>query len=317
MADERVNQTKKTGPLALAKRTLTEFVEDDCPRLAAALSYYTVFSLPPILVLLLMIVDAFTDPEQARAMITSEVGGVLGSDAAGQIETMIASASDVSGNWFTTVLSIGALTFAATGALSQLQRALNKAWSVEFDPRAEGVKKIAFVIGKRLFSLAMVVVVAFLLLVSLVLSAGIRAFSEEIAPYLPVFGSQHVMLAANMAMQLLMFTLLFAAMFRILPDARVSWRHVWVGSFATALLFMIGMQLISIYIGQSEPGSAFGAAGALAIILVWVYMCAMILFLGAEFTQVWAQRRGGEIEPSRYAVKVRRAEQVRRDRAAT
>lgn len=285
-------------------QTLKEFIDDDCPRMAAALSYYTVFSLPPILVILLLIAGAFMSQEDALEAITAQAGEFVGSDAAGQIETMIQNAGDASGGILTTLLSIGALLFGATGALSQLQKTLNRAWGVEFSPQAGGIRKILFVLGKRLFSLAMVLVIAFLLLVSLVLNTLLHAFRTELAEYIPLFDHPWLAFATNILLLLSMTTLLFAAIFKILPDARLSWRNVWRGAITTAILFVAGMQAFSIYIGRSDPGSTFGAAGALVVILVWVYVSALILFLGAEFTQVWVQRQGRRISPSRYAVHV-------------
>jgi membrane protein len=197
-------------------------------------------------------------------------------------------------------LSVAGLLFGATGAFAQLQKALNTAWEVTPDPEQGGLKNV---LVKRVFSLGMILVIAFLLLVSLVISSLLSTFSEQLGGVLPGGLSAAAAWVINAAVSLAIITLLFAAIFKVLPDARIAWRDVWVGAFVTALLFTIGKFLIGLYVGQSDPGEAYGAAAALAILLVWVYYSAMIVFLGAEFTQVWARRHGTGIEPDDGAVR--------------
>ena len=199
------------------------------------------------------------------------------------------------------VLSIAGLLFGATGVFAQLQQALNKAWEVEPDPEAGGIKNF---LTKRVFSLGMILVIVFLLLVSLLLSSFISVFAGQLGSLLPGSLSTAVVWVINAVVSLAVITLLFAAIFKVLPDAIVAWRDVWVGAFVTAFLFVIGKFLIGLYIGQSDPGEAYGAAAALALLLVWVYYSAMIIFLGAEFTQIWAQQYGSGIEPDEDAVRV-------------
>lgn len=286
----------------LLKNAVTDFMDDDSPRQAAALSYYTVFSLPPLLILLLTILGAVLNPEQVQQLIQSQAGAAIGPDAAAEIQAIIENANRPgSGGLLSTILGIAALIFGATGAFAALQAALNKAWEVEPDPDQGGLKNF---ILKRVFSFGMILGVAFLLLVSLVLSAMLTAFGHVLGAMLPDGLSQVFLHLLNLAISLLVISILFAAMFKVLPDAVISWKDVWVGAIFTALLFVIGKFLLGFYLGRSNPGEAFGAAGSLALLLLWIYYSSMILLLGAEFTQAWAQERGAGIVPEEGAVRV-------------
>lgn len=288
----------------MLKQTLKEFSEDHCTSMAAALAYYTVFSLPPLLLLIVTLAGFFLDPGQVQHAIQQQVGGLVGPSGAQQIQTMIENASQrVQGRSSTlaVVLAVGGLLVGATGAFAQLQQTLNRAWQIAPDPEEGGV--INFV-GKRFLSLGMILGVAFLLLVSLVLSTAISALSGYLTQWLPVGIGEPLLFVVNASGSLLVITLLFATIFKVLPDARVAWKDVWVGAFGTALLFVMGKLLIGFYLGQSNPGEVFGAAGSLALILVWVYYSALIVFLGAEFTQVWARTKGTGIKPDEGAVRV-------------
>lgn len=291
-----------SGLVGMLKRTAKDFGDDDCPRMAAALSYYTVFSLPPLLLILLMVVGLFVDPAGVRDTLSAEVGATLGADAADQIGAMIENASRPdTGGPLVWILGLAGLLFGATGALAQLQGALNRAWEVEPDPERGGWK---LMLRKRLLSLGMILTLAFLMLVSLVLSALLGAVGGTVAEWLPGGLSGAFLQALNTGLSLVAAAVLFAAIFKVLPDARVAWRDVWVGAAGTAVLFVAGKFLLGLWFARSDPGQAFGAAGALALILVWVYYSAMIFFLGAEFTQVWASERGRGIRPEEGAVRV-------------
>lgn len=287
----------------ILKQTVKEFIDDDCPRMAAALAYYTIFALPPMLVLIIMLAGTLLSVQQVESWIQGQVGGLIGADAADQIQTMVAHAQQrvEGGVSLGVIISVVGLLFGATGAFAQLQTALNAAWEVQPDPEQGGLKNFLL---KRVFSLGMVLVIALLLLVSLLLSSIISTFSEQLGSFLPGGVSTALVWGINLALSLFLFTLLFGSIFKVLPDAKIAWRHVWIGGFATALLFEIGKFLISLYIGQSNPGEAYGAAAALALILVWVYYSSMIIFLGAEFTQVWTRRRGTGIQPAKGAIKI-------------
>jgi membrane protein len=289
--------------LTLLEDSGKDFIDDDCPTQAAALSYYTTFSLPPLLVLILLLLRAVVDPRDVQGQIETQMGSLMGPTATEQIRTILRQIHEPgSGGLLPTVLSIGALIFGATAAFGQLQAALNRAWGVAPDPQKGGLK--AFFM-KRLFSFGMILSVAFLLLVSLVLSAALSAFGGALGGMLPAGVSATLLQVVNQVISFVVIAALFAAMFKVLPDARVAWRDVWVGGGVTALLFVAGKFLIGLYLGRSNPGEAFGAAASLAVMLLWIYYSSMILLYGAEFTQTWAERRGRGIVPERGAVRVR------------
>jgi membrane protein len=300
------------GALALLKSSGADFIEDDCPTQAAALSYYTIFSLPPLLMVLLLILGALVNPQDIRGQLEVQIGTLMGPSATEQIRTILAQLHQPGGNALATVLSIGGLVLGATGAFGQLQAALNRAWEVAPDPRA-GLK--AFLV-KRLFSFGMILSVAFLLLVSLVLSAALSAFGGALGRMLPDGLSATVLQVVNLGVSFVVITALFATIFKVLPDARVAWRDVWVGATVTALLFVVGKFLIGFYLGRSNPGQAFGAAGSLAVLFVWVYYSSMIVLFGAEFTQAWVERNGNSIAPERGAVRVVEERKYARDGSA-
>lgn len=287
----------------VVKQTFNEFVEDDCPQMAGALAYYTVFSLPPVLVVAIIIAGLVFSRQAVEGHIESEMATLIGTEAAEQIQTMISSASQrLRGGegLLPTLLGAAALVFGATGAFAQLQKALNRAWEVQPDPDRSGI--LTFLL-KRLLSFGMILGTGFLLLVSLVLSAAISALGTGIQEFLPAIPID-LPTVLDLVVSTVVITLLFAAIFKILPDARISWSDVWVGSGVTAALFVVGKVLIGFYIGRSNPGSMFGAAGSLVLVLLWIYYSSMMLLLGAEFTQVWARRYGKRIEPSRGATRV-------------
>ena len=257
--------------VALVRDSVEEFLADDCPTQAAALSYYTIFALPPLLVLILVLLGTILDPQDIRGHIEAQLNALMGATAAAQIEQAQAPGS---GNVLATVLSAVALALGASGAFGQLQASLNRAWGVAPDPAQGGLK--AFLL-KRVFSFGMILSVAFLLLVSLALSAALTAFGGALGHMLPDGVSTTLLQAFNQALSLVVITALFAALFKVLPDAKVAWRDVWVGATVTAVLFVAGKFLIGLYLGQSNPGKAFGAAGSLAVLLVWIYYSAMIL----------------------------------------
>ena len=290
--------------LDLTKATFKDFSSDEGTWKAAALAYYTVFSLPPLLVLILQIASAVWDPIEVRRTLTGEFQSLMGQDVAGQIQTMMTQAEQkMSGTGFRLALSIGGLLFGATGAFLSLQSALNSAWEVKPDPKKGGIKNLVM---KRVLSLGMVLAIAFLLLVSLALTSALSAAGDVLLGGFP----KAVGLVLNFALSFAIITLLFAAIYKVLPDAKVEWRDVWVGAVATSLLFVVGKFLIGQYVGRSNPGNAFGAAGALAVLLVWIYYAAVILLLGAEFTQQWVKQHGRAIEPEEGAVRVIEKEEV-------
>jgi len=299
MATER---EQRGGVVQLLKDTVKGFSENDCPTMAAALSYYTVFSLPPLLVLLLTLLGAVMDPQDIQGNLEAQMRSAMGPSGAAQVHTILANADRPgAGGLVPTILSVVALLLGATGVFGQLQAALNKAWGVAPDPEKGGIKAMLL---KRVFGIGMVLGLAFILLVSLVVSAVLSAFGEQLGQYLPSGLSAPVLEGINFVGSLAVIALLFGAIFKVLPDAEIAWRDVRVGAVVTALLFVAGKFALGLYLGHSNPGEAFGAAGALALMLVWIYYSSMIVLLGAEFTQVWAERRGSGIVPEKGAVRV-------------
>ena len=298
--------------MRILKATLSEFLSDDCPRLAAALSYYTVFSLPALLLLVMLIAGVFADPEEIRARLIEPIQVLIGPEGAAQIQEILANARRPgAGSPLAIVVGVAALLFAATGAFAQLQAALNRIWQVEPDPERRGAVR-SFVM-KRILSFIMIIGVALLLLVSTVTSTATAAIGQAVRALLPAAVSGAALTAVSLGLSLGVAIVLFGIVFHVLPDARVYWKDAWIGAAATAALFLIGNLLLGLYLGRSEPGSAFGAAGSLALILVWVYYSANTFFLGAELTQVIARRRGEEIRPAPGAVRVVLERRVIRD----
>jgi membrane protein len=276
---------------SLVVTTGKEVVDDDVPSLAAAIAYYTVFSLPPLLVVIVAVAGAVFGPEAVREALTGQAGSMIGADGAGAIDGMIASASDLGTGIGSKIAGLAALLFGATGVFGQLQKSLNRAWEIE-EPESGGILKTVL---KRVVSFGLILTIAFLLLVSLAVSAVIAALGDAAASFAPSALAEVGIHAANIIVSLGVITVLFAAMFKWLPDAEITWREVWVGAFVTSVLFTLGKTAIGIYLGKADPGSAFGAAGSLALILVWIYYSALILLVGAEFTQAWSSQDGQAI----------------------
>jgi len=288
--------------MGILKDTIREFLKDDCPRMAAALSYYTMFSMPALLILVMLIAGVFADPDALQGRIMEQMEALIGRGAAEQVvETLRLAEGPAAGNPLVVVLSVAALLFAATGAFAQLQGALNRAWEVEANPDRHDVVNFLM---KRGLSFLMIVGIALLLLASMLGSTLLAAFGDFIAALLPRPFSRVALHAMSLGATFVVATFLFGVLFRILPDARVHWRDAWRGAVATAALFILGNFLMGVYFARSSPGSAFGAAGSLALILAWVYYSSNIFFIGAELTQVLARRRGEGIRPSRGAVRV-------------
>lgn len=298
---------EQIGFIGLVKQSVKDFIDDDCMDSAAALSYYTIFSLPAVLVLLLMLLSAVMNASDVRGGLEGRLESVMGPTAGEQVRTIIQQAEHKPQHGFLpTVLGIAGLLFGATGALGQLQKTLNRTWNVEPDPNQGGIKNF---LTKRLFSFGMILMIAFFLLISLMLSAALTGLGGRLGGFLPSGISGAFLEGLNSLVSFAVITVLFAAMFKVMPDAKISWRNVWVGAVVTAVLFVIGKFAIGLYLGKSNPGQAYGAAGSLAVLLLWIYYSSLILLFGAEFTETWAKRRGEGIEPEPGAVLVQREKQ--------
>ena len=279
--------------LSLIKQTFHEFSEDEATTRAGSVAYYAALSLAP-LVLLFIAITGFLGPSTQDRMIAA-VEGAVGQQAGQAVQAISARGDDAAGKaGWSMAIGIVIILFSASGVLAALQRGLNRVWDVKPAP-GQGVKGW---IRKRLLSMGMVVAIGFLLLVSLVLTSLIGML-------VPSSGALWNLL--NMAVSFVVFILLFAAMFKVLPDVKIAWSDVWLGAVVTALLFAVGKYLIGLYIANADYSESYGAAGSIIALLVWVYYGAVILFLGAEVTQVVARSRGHEIRPDAHS---RRYEEV-------
>lgn len=282
------------------KTTLYEFIDDECPALAAALAYYTLFSLPALLMIVVATTGAVFGPESAADALRAQAGDLIGEGASRQVQNMLADASNrAAGAGWQALIGAGALLFGATTAFAQLQAALNRTWELQADPKAGGVRM--FVV-QRLLSFALILVLSLLLLVSLAISAAISAAGNSLESLLGGAISVPVLAVINNSASLLITTALFGAMFKYLPDARLAWRTVMLGAFLTALLFMAGKTLLAWYFTATDVAGAYGAAGSVILILVWIYYSSMIVLLGAEFTHAWAIVHGQTVVPRPGAV---------------
>jgi membrane protein len=271
--------------LKLFKDTAREFNEDKVPRLGAALAYYTIFSIGPLLLIAVAMAGLFLGQEAARGQISGELGKFFGPEMSKSLEGMIEAAGKPKSGRLATIVGIITLMLGASGLFGQLKDALNTIWNVEKKP----VSGIVNFIKTRFLSMAMVLGIGFLLLVSLVFDAAISA----LGPWLErLIGGEALIQFLSLILSFAISVVLFAAIFRILPDLKIAWHDVWLGAVFTSLLFALGKWGLGVYLGKAAVGSAYGAAGSLVILLVWVYWSAQILFFGAEFTQVYARTLG-------------------------
>lgn len=277
----------------LLKTTYAEWSEDRVPRLAAALAYYTTFSIAPLLVVLIALAGAVFGADAVRGQLDDQIRGLLGDDAARAVQDMVQSASGhPSAGIVATILSSAALLLGATGVFGELQDSLNTIWEVTPKP-GRGLRGL---IRDRLLSFGMVLAIAFLLIVSLVASAAIAGLSGAVGAHAGTLAP--LWHAVDWVVSIAVLTVLFAAIFKWLPDVAIAWRDVWVGALATSVLFTVGKVLLGFYLGRSATTSVYGTAGALVVLLIWVYYSAQILFFGAELTQVYANCFGTRGAPA-------------------
>jgi membrane protein len=297
-----------SSKLGLLKETFKEWQDDDALQLGASLSYYTIFSLAPLLLVVIAVAGLVYGREAVQGQLVGQLRGLVGEQGGEAIQTMVANAGlHGSGGVLATVIGVITILFGATGLFVALQDSLNRIWEVEARP-GQGLKGFLM---NRFISFGMILGVGFLLLVSLVLSAAMAALGEWATGLMP--GAEVLVSILTFIVSLALETLLFAMIFKVLPDVKIAWRDVWIGAAATALLFTLGKLLIGLYIAHSSVASTFGAAGSVVILLLWVYYSSQILFLGAEFTQVYASHYGSRIEPDEHAVPVVREKREARD----
>jgi membrane protein len=286
------NNGDKKGILPLLMQTFKDWAEDKAPRLGAALAYYTIFSIGPLLLLTISIASFFFDRAAAEGQIVSTVSGVVGKEGGDVINQTIENAYRGGVNIIGTIVGVVILLFGASGVFGQLKDALNTIWEVQLKPG----RGILATIKDRFLSFTMVLGTGFLLLVSLVVSAAVAALGKYLEQYLPAGGFWAFSL--NLILSLGIITLMFALLFRFLPDVKIGWKDVWLGAFVSALLFLLGQAALAFYLSIANVGSSFGVAGSLVVVLVWIYYSAQILLLGAEFTQVYTNMYGSRVRPA-------------------
>ncbi|KQV53540.1 hypothetical protein ASC95_08080 [Pelomonas sp. Root1217] len=272
---------------ALAKESVSAWIDDYAPSMGAALSYYTVFSLAPLLVIVVSVAGLVFGEEAVRGELFGQVAGLMGAEAAKGIQTLLAAASKPSTGALGTVVGAGVLLIGATTVFGELQDALDRIWQAPARAKTSGWWAL---VRARLLSFGMVLGLAFLLVVSLVVSAAIAALGKWWGGW---FGGWEVLAQAlNVVVGFVLTTAVFALIYKVMPRVKVGWGDVWIGAAVTALLFSVGRFLIGLYIGKTGVASGFGAAGSVAVVFVWVYYSAQIFLVGAEFTWVYARRLG-------------------------
>ncbi|TCO11086.1 YihY/virulence factor BrkB family protein [Natronoflexus pectinivorans] len=282
---------------SLIKETAINWTKDDPWRMSAVVAYFALLSLPGLLVIVFTILNFFWKGEIVEGEIYGQIESALGSSAAETIESVFVTASENQTSWFSAIISIGALVFGATGVFFHLQISINRVWNLQSDPKNGFVKYLI----DRSKSFGFVLIIGFLLLISFVVSALLNSLEGYFSKWLPDVAF-HSLLIGEIVISLGVVTVLFALMFKYLPDVLIGWRSVWVGALITAILFSLGKELLSFYFGFLSPGDVYGAAGSVIIILLWVTYSSLILFFGAEFTKVYTQRYGYKMIPKSHAV---------------
>ena len=284
------------GILTLLKTTASEWWADNTFRLAAALAFYTIFSVAPVLLIAVGTASVFFARETAVNRVVAELQRLVGTQGAEAIRTVLESSAGLGKGAWAITIGIVTLVLGASVVFGELQSALNVIWNVKVEVRRGYVTDYLL---DRLRSFSIAAGVGFLLLVSLVLSAALSALQDYFTSWMPSL--PWLWQSANVGVSFLIVGLLFAMIYKFLPDVEIGWRDVWIGALVTSFLFNGGKYLIGIYLGHAAIGSAFGAAGSFAVLLVWIYYSALICFFGAEFTQVYARRQGRQIQPEKHA----------------
>lgn len=282
--------------LQLIKSTYKSWNNHDPFRQSAVIAYYAVFSMPGLLVVIITMAGFIFGADAVTGSISAQISETMGKDTANQVQEMIAKSSESKKSIIATIIGALILIFGATGVFAELQKSLNIIWSV----KAANTGGIMQTVKARVFSFGLVVSIGFLLIISLVISAALTAVSDWLKLILSDF-TVYILYVLNFSVSLGLFTLMFGIMFKILPDVKLKWRNVWQGAALTAILLMIGKFALSLYFGKAEPASAYGAAGSIVLILLWVSYSCMILFFGAEFTMQQTKSRNEKIIPVRGA----------------
>jgi membrane protein len=278
------------------KDAFTGFGEDKVTKLSASLAYYTVFSMAPLLIVIISIAGLVFGREAIQGSIDNQVQSFIGADAAKQLQEMVKSVALSGKGVFATVIGVVTLLIGATTIFAEIQDSINSIWGLKPKPKVGILKTLQ----NRLLSFGLIGSLAFLLLVSLAATTVIESIGGRLKAFLPDV-TVIVFYVINLVLTLSVTTTLFAIIFKVLPDAKIKWKDIWPGAIATSLLFLLGKFVISLYISKSEVGSTYGAAGSLAVILIWIYYSSIILYFGAEFTKSYAFNKGAKIIPNDYA----------------
>jgi len=285
----------------LFKSAFMKWKSNDPINQSSIIAYCSIFSLPGLLVVVINLAGYFFEKEAVGSHLHEQIASSMGTDTANQIQGMVTTASDNKNSIIATIIGIFTIVLGATGVFVQLQKSLNNVWKVKAKPAKSGIW--AF-LRARLFSFGLIISIAFLLLISLVISSVIVALGNWAKDYWPEF-LLFLFQILNFIFSMAIVTVLFAMMFKILPDAQIKWRYVWMGSFVTALLFVIAKSALGLYFGTANPGSGYGAGGSVILILLWTSYSSMIVFYGAEFTKAYADLYHGYVVPTEIAVQKR------------
>lgn len=289
----------------IVKHSFADFFECNILKLSGALAFFTIFSLPGLLIIIIWISDLFYGREIVEGSLYQHLEGFIGHDAALNIQEAIRNATAGSQSNLATIVGISSLVIGATSIFGEIQDSINHIWRVKAKPKkGRGFLKM---IINRLLSFSMIIVLGFILLVSLFINGSLDILLDKIAAQHPQL-TVVVVYIINLILTFLITMFIFAAIFKVLPDARIEWRHVWVGAFVTTILFMAGRWVISYYLGHSRMSSTYGTAGSVIIILLWVYYSSMILYFGAALTHAYVLEKGSRIYPNKYAVWVQQVE---------
>ncbi|PKW30097.1 YihY/virulence factor BrkB family protein [Flavobacterium lindanitolerans] len=285
----------------LLKNTISEFNDDNAIKLSASLSYYTIFAIPPLMIIIITLCGFFFGKDAVTGELYGQINRLVGNDAAIQIQNAIKNVELSDSNAFAAIFGGVMLLIGASGVFAEIQSSINFIWGLKAKPN-KGFKKF---IQNRLMSFSMIVSVGFLLLVSLLVNSVMDLLSAKLRSYFQE-GTIYIFYVLNLLLVFAIITLLFTIIFRTLPDGKIRWKDAFIGSSFTAVLFMVGKFAIGLYLGNSTVASVYGAAGSIIIILVWVYYSAIILYFGAEFTKVYAKAYGGSISPNEYSVEIQK-----------
>jgi membrane protein len=300
--DYFTKQAFKNG-FTILKGAAAGFSDDRAMKFSASLAYYTIFSLAPLLLLIISLAGLFLGRDAAQGQIFHELNGLIGNDAAKQVQDMIKNLDKSGSTTISVIIGFITLIIGATTIFGEIQDSINIIWKVKAKPKRGWVKMLK----DRLLSSSLIVTIGFLLMVSLVVNGALLALSDKLKTFLPDVTVTFFSIL-NLVISFIVITILFGVIFKVLPDVKIKWKQVRAGAFFTACLFMLGRFVIGIYIEKTSSGSAYGAAGSLIVILLWIYYTAAIMYFGAEFTQAYAEFKGAKIAPADYAVHVEQKE---------